>query len=224
MAVTRSGPLVSSAGRNICLRSAPSRHPRAPSGAGPFMRRRPLSLCGAANPADDVKFLKSYFVYFTIFSPRLYRNGDICRFKYEIFKCGECLNSIECSFFRLFILRPSLGPAFRISLRMTGHARPRSLPSSSRSGGDSRDNLVPTAHTNFEFRRLYVFFEGLVISIRCRFKTFTYTNYNNAHLFYNFVCLVYDYRVFIRVSVLFSLRFNLNFTRIFASFTLQILF
>ena len=39
-----------------------------------------------------------------------------------------------------------------------------------------------------------------------------------------FVCLVYDYRVFIRVSVLFSLRFNLNFTRIFASFTLQILF
>ena len=34
-----------------------------------LMRRRPLSLGGAANPADDVKFLKSYFVYFTIFFP-----------------------------------------------------------------------------------------------------------------------------------------------------------
>ena len=89
----------------------------------------------------------------------------------------------------------------------------------------SHTNLVPTAHTNFEFRRLYVFFEGLSLSrFVAAFKTFTYTNYNNAHLFYNFVCLVYDYRVFIRVSVLFSLRFNLNFTRIFASFTLQILF
>ena len=31
-------------------------------------------------------------------------------------------------------------------------------------------NLVPTTHTNFEFRRLYVLFEGLVNSIRCRLK------------------------------------------------------
>ena len=108
---------------------------------------------------------------------------------------------------------------------MTGHARPRSLPSSSRSGGDSRDNLVPTAHTNFEFRRLYVFFEGLVISIRCRLKTFTYTNITTRTLFfYKFVCLVYVIVFFFRVFVLFSSRFNLNFTRIFASFTLQIKF
>ena len=36
----------------------------------------------------------------------------------------------------------------------------------------------------FEFRRLYVFFEGLVISIRCRLKTFTYTNITTRTLFF----------------------------------------
>ena len=136
-------------------------------------------------------------------------------------------------FFRPFFLRPSPDRALRVSLQTAGHtrprARPRSRPSSSRSGDDDAYQFSSDRAYKFRifvpFRRLYALFEGLTLSrFVAALKTFTYTNYNNVRLFYNFVCLVYAYRVFSRVSVLFSLRFNLNFTRIFASFYLQILF
>ena len=109
-------------------------------------------------------------------------------------------------------------------------ARPRSRPSSSRSGDDNAYQFSSDRAYKFQifvpFRCLYALFEGLTLSrFVAALKTFTYTNYNmRAFFLYNFVCLVYAYRVFSRVSVLFSLCFNLNFTRIFASFYLQILF
>ena len=65
-------------------------------------------------------------------------------------------------------------------------------------------NLVPTTHTNFEFRRLYVFFEGLVISIRCRLRRLLIQIITTRTLFYKFVCLVYVIVFSLRVFVLFS--------------------
>ena len=82
--------------------------------------------------------------------------------------------------------------------------------SSSRSGGDVAYNLIPTTHTNFEFRRLYVLFEGLVNSIRCRLRRLLIRIIITRTLFYKFVCLVYVIVFSFRVFVLFSSRFNLN--------------
>ena len=73
-----------------------------------------------------------------------------------------------------------------------------------------------------EFRRLYDFFEDSLSRFVAALKRRVH-EYNIAYLiFYKFACLVYVIAFPFRVFVLFLLRFNLIFTRIFASLTLQI--
>ena len=72
------------------------------------------------------------------------------------------------------------------------------------------------------FRRLYDFFEDSLSRFVAALKRRVH-EYNIAYLiFYKFACLVYVIAFPFRVFVLFLLRFNLIFTRIFASLTLQI--
>ena len=194
LAVTRTGPLVSSADRNIRLRSASSRLPRAPSGADPSLRRRPLSLCGAAHSRWGCKDFKAfYFISFVEIFPRGYTETDeSADLNMKYLNVGSVWIRVialfsDFSFDGHYSFRISRWPVSVTSF-VTVLSNSSSI-SSSTSGDDNAPESVPTSNTFANFGGFMTFSKTRYLDSLPLLKRRVH-EYNLAYLiFYKFACL-----------------------------------